>query len=121
MLGFLKRKPTAHIGEILVSEEALSDKAETYDAVQDVVDFTNAAMHTALLNESEFPVEATQIYQADYYVAQVKNGGHSQYLSNGAQNFAFMDHALAALKMIGCLPYAACLRDLQDGARAKPQ
>jgi hypothetical protein len=67
--------------EILVPAEALTDESGA-NLVQAVVNFTNWAMSDAYLFPSEFPVEALCAYYADYYLAEVDNGGHAQWACN---------------------------------------
>lgn len=70
---------------ILVPEESLSDSDGPIGAnlVQATVDFVNWALGEAALLPGEFPAEAYCSYYADYYLAQVNNGGHSQWAHNG--------------------------------------
>jgi hypothetical protein len=64
---------------ILVDEQVLGDDSAL---VQAVVDFVNAILDDAKLVPDEYPVEAMWSYYADYYLAQVNNGGHGQFAHN---------------------------------------
>lgn len=125
MLSLFKRRPTTpHFSEILLDEDAFRDGARPADAVQDMVDYINALIHGALFKNTEIPQEAYQLYCADIYIAQVENGGHSQFLANGPAHSPDRDVlalALAGLKMINCTEIADCLADLINWARANPE
>jgi hypothetical protein len=54
-----------------------------YDLVQSVVNFVNFALRNAYFNRDEIAQNAMRAYHVDYYLAQVNNGGHSQYAANG--------------------------------------
>src|SRR5262245_18231912 len=57
--------------------------------VKAVVDFVNAMMSLGLYTRFEIPAKAVQAYHADYYLAQVNNGGHGQFISNCRDNLRF--------------------------------
>lgn len=108
-------------GEILVPEAAA---ASDVDLVAGVVDFVNWAMGSAHLVSGEIAPETLWSYHADYYLAQVNNGGHGQFARNsrmGAQTLANCRHGLVAM---GATEYVAILDDFMrimsgDSARAK--
>lgn len=124
MFSTFKRKFSApSFSHILVSEEAMAPDANPYDAMQAVVDFTNAVMHSALFKVGEFPIEAYQIYCADLYVAQVNNGGHSQFLynvGNPSSRNEVIEMAKAGMVLIGCSLYTQCLEDLTGWVAQNP-
>lgn len=125
MISIFGHKPgRPHCPFIYVSAEALAGGDNYYDAAQDVVDYTNAVFHDSLYKLGEFPHEAYALYLADYYVAEVKNGGHSRYLGNDRNSLSStssLPEALGGLDMIGCKPYADCLRDLQKWVKGNPK
>jgi Domain of unknown function (DUF4375) len=59
-----------------------SDPEKAYDLVQAVVNFVNAMMGEGIYSRDEIPAKAMQAYHADFYLAQVNNGGHSQFIHN---------------------------------------
>lgn len=124
MFMFFKRNSGApHCPFIYVSEEGLSEGAESYHAAMDVVDYVNAVMHASLYKVGEFPEEAYALYAADYYIGQVKNGGHSQYISNDRNSLAAestIPYAIGGLELIGCKPFAECLKDMQTWMKRNP-
>ena len=51
-----------------------------------VIDYVNVLMSQGRFNRREIPDLAIAAYHADYYLAQVSNGGHSQFIHNCAAN-----------------------------------
>lgn len=108
-LGF---KPQGLIcPHILIPAAVMADEDE-YALVQAVIDFVNWAFNQAGLIPGEFPVEALDSYFADYYVAQVKNGGHAQYISNSGWTDVTNRCATRGLTAMGASGYAAVNQDL---------
>lgn len=124
MFNIIRRKfSTPSFSHILVSEDAVALDADPYDAMQDIVDFTNAVMHSALFKIGEFPIEAYQLYCADFYVTQVDNGGHSLFLYNAgdpASRNEIIEMAKAGMALIGCRLYLQCLENLADWIAQNP-
>ena len=50
--------------------------------VEAVVDYVNFLFQHALFTRDEIATEALQLYHCDYYLAQVRNGGHAQLIGN---------------------------------------
>ena len=111
-------------GRVLVRQSAY-DKAKSgeddYALVGAVVDFVNAMTGPGYYRRDEFPQKAMQVYHADYYLAQVNNGGHSQFIHNTGGNapFTFAD-ARAGLGAMGA-PHLAHLQAMIDWIAANPQ
>lgn len=126
MLSMLRRlaKPAQpQIPAIYVPQDVLAPEANYYEATIAVVDYTNAVMHDALYLLGEFPQEAFQIYNADYYMAEVLNGGHSQFLHNDRMQPggpAALEHALAGMELIGYSALADTLRALKAWVAQNP-
>lgn len=127
MLSLLKRitkNNRPNIPAIYISQEALEPDANYYDGVMDLVDYTNSAMHGALYLSGEFPIEAELLYFADYYMAEVLNGGHSQFVHNhrtqsgGPEGFA---HGLKGMELINCAPLADLMQKLQVWMETNPE
>lgn len=69
----------------LISPQIIVDAAALDDdegLVYAVVDYVNRVQQEARLMPGEYPEEASWAYCADYYLAQVNNGGHGQYAFN---------------------------------------
>jgi hypothetical protein len=47
-----------------------------------VVDYVNDVQRVGVYAQHELPARAMQVFHADYYVAEVNNGGHSQLIGN---------------------------------------
>jgi hypothetical protein len=90
--------------EILVSEDALDDDIEL---VQAVVDYVNDVQEQARLSSGEYPEEASWSYCADYYLAQVNNGGHGQYAHNSRMMPRGLRDCRLGLEAMGAHEYLA--------------
>ncbi|WP_157946773.1 DUF4375 domain-containing protein [Thalassobius sp. I31.1] len=125
MFGILKRqKPEPALQEIYLSEEALAPDAPHYSVMMGIVDYTNAVMHSALYKVGEFPEEAYCLYNADYYMGEVLQNGHSRYLMNDRNSGAdesSLHYALRAMEMIGCAELQQILQELADWVAANPE
>ena len=116
MFGFFKKKP-AGVREILIPASAIADDAAVYAPVSAVVDFVNAVLHRGHYRRWEIPQAALDAYHADYYYAQVCNGGHSQFIRNSGMPDATLDDAEAGLAAMGATEMLACLREMRAWAR----
>jgi hypothetical protein len=65
----------------LIVAQSAFDSEEPLDLVYSLVDVVNG-MYEAHLYDEEIAEEALSHYLLDYYIAQVTNGGHSQFLYN---------------------------------------
>ena len=92
------------IGEILVPEAAA---ATDIDLVPAVVDFVNWAIGPAHLVLGEIAPEAFWSYHADYYLAQVNNGGHAQFAHNSQMGAQTLDNCRRGLIAMGATEYVA--------------
>jgi hypothetical protein len=85
-----------------------------------VVDFVNAALQQGYFLRDELLQKALQVYHADYYLEQVNNGGHSQFIHNSrsiAQHVC--SDALNGLDAMNA-PHAAVLRSMMTWVAAHP-
>src|SRR5262245_6538776 len=81
------------LAHVIVPRSAVlqaAEPAKAYDLVQAVVNFVNTMTGDGLYTRSEIPAKAMQAYHADFYLAQVKNGGHSQFIHNSHNNLSFV-------------------------------
>lgn len=78
------------------------------DAVMAVVDYVNE-LRAQLWNEDEIAEIAWQIYYADFYEAQVRNGGHSQFFFNARPWPEVSRLARGGLLVVGASQQAAIL------------
>jgi hypothetical protein len=65
---------------IVVSRDSIESK-DAYDVIWSNVDFLNA-LFAAYIGEAEVSRDALMSYYVDYYLAQVNNGGFSQFVYN---------------------------------------
>jgi hypothetical protein len=93
--------------------EAARDPQQAHRLAQAVVQFVNMMTREGLYTRDELLPKATQAFHADFYLAQVNNGGHAQFIQNSHNNadFALAD-VQAALKAIQVEPYAAIVEQL---------
>lgn len=89
---------------ILVPSGEMADEGGA-DLVQATVDFTNWAMNDAHLLPGEFPLEALCAYYADYYLAEVNNGGHAQWACNSDYHPLVVKTAGWGLEAMGAHEY----------------
>lgn len=68
-----------------------------------VVDYVNRIQDAGVYTRRELPAVVMQAYHADYYLAQVYNGGHSQFIGNTGMEMlpTTSGDALAGLKAMG--------------------
>jgi len=87
-----------------------------------IVEFTNHIRAAAQYANHELPREVLGIYYADYYLAQVNNGGHSQYVGNSGKGLAAnIDYALQGLETIGAEEQYRTLAGLKAWITANPE
>lgn len=64
------------------------------DLVSQLVNDVKALASTALYHHDELWPELVGLYHLDFYVAQVRNGGHSQFAHNSQANFQYVLNAV---------------------------
>lgn len=104
--------PTAagKLGTVIVPRSAIARAGESgnYDLVQALVNFVNAMTGEGLYSRFELEQKAMQSFHADFYLAQVNNGGHSQFIHNSFGNLPFViadvRAGLAAMKAHAFVP-----------------
>lgn len=119
MLGLLSSKDP-HVREIVVPDSAVAPEAERYALVMAVVDFVNRMQSQGQYRRWELPDEAMQVYHADYYYAQVCNGGHSQFLGNSRLNPFTLADAEAGLHAMGGGIFLDCFQKMRAWIDANP-
>jgi Domain of unknown function (DUF4375) len=87
-----------------------------------VVDYVNDIQHAGVFATHELPPKAMQAYHADYYEAQVKNGGHSQFIFNArGQLPAATADALAAFAAMGATVQHQILAEMATWVKSNPE
>ncbi|WGH79021.1 DMP19 family protein [Jannaschia ovalis] len=105
--------PGARRKRVIVPDAVLGPDAQPYALIGAVVDWTNAARDRGFYAAGEIDEVAPQAYNADYYYAQVCNGGHAQFRHNSRMDPLTIAHALTGLRAAGLEPLAACLAELE--------
>lgn len=87
-----------------------------------VVDYVNQIQRVGVFTRDELPAVAMQAYHADYYLAQVYNGGHSQFIGNtgAAQLPTTAGDALGGLKAMGAGAQHQILLEMMAWMEANP-
>jgi len=72
---------------IVVSQSAFDAYPDdSYPLVANLIDYVNTLTHRGRYNRAEIPPRAMQAFHMDYYLAQVNNGGHAQFVHNCGAN-----------------------------------
>ncbi len=95
--------PVEPTSDIIVPRSAFDAWPEDSDPLVDaIVDYVNTLSNQGLFKRSEIHAVARQAFHCDYYLAQVLNGGHAQFVGNtGALIGETWDDVIAALLAIG--------------------
>lgn len=116
---FWKRSSgTPSVPRILVVQSSLTGDDWVLPAA--VVDFVNFATGEAHYRREELPQSALQTYHVDYYIAQVNNGGHGQFLHNSGWPAQAITDIAAGLDAIGHPEAAAIFADLVKFSSSEP-
>jgi hypothetical protein len=92
------------LATVVIPRDAIEGAHEPDKAVTHaVVDYVNDIQRAGVYPRHEMPAVAMQAYHAEYYLAQVSNGGHSQFIRNTgiAMLPTTSGDALAGLKAMG--------------------
>ncbi|MEM6585696.1 MAG: DUF4375 domain-containing protein [Pseudomonadota bacterium] len=120
MFGKRKAPATAHLPVIIVRQSAL-DSEDVYELPYAVVQYVNYVLQEAMFLRSEIPQEAMWAFHVDYYIAQVNNGGHSQYVGNSGWHDYQIADIRAGLKAIGQEDAIELYEDLCAFADSHPE
>lgn len=112
MFKFFK-KSAKKLKVITVPESVLADDAKDYALMMAIVNWFNKVQNEGAFLMGEMPAAACQAYHADYYLAQVNNGGHAQFALNSQMNPVVLHWALEGLKAAGLDEMYQCLKELE--------
>jgi hypothetical protein len=125
---FGKRAPDAPaearpVTDVVVSQSAYESDDPAVIVAQNV-DFVNRLLNQGAYLPDEVPLNARRSYHTDYYLAQVSNGGHGQFVGNSGWARVVIKDIGDGLAAIGAAPFDAIFHDLcrligSDGARAE--
>lgn len=103
------------------SFESAKAPGDEYMLPMAVVDFVNDIQQAGVYVHDEMPDNVMAAYHADYYLAQVNNGGHAQFIHNAG---ALLDVALkdirAALTAMGARDHLSIFEDVAAWVAAHP-
>jgi hypothetical protein len=103
------------IKELVLPREEV-DSGDPYSVIQCNIDFLNYLFETARYLPGEIIPEPIWSYEVDYYLAQVNNGGHGQYVGNSGIITGTKALAIEATKRglaaMGADDYGAIYADL---------
>lgn len=84
------------------------------------VNYVNTLLRGGVPAEG-LPGAFLDLYALDFYEAQVRNGGHSQFVGNsGGRLRANLEHALRGAQMLGMPELVQVLRECRDWCEANP-
>lgn len=143
MFGFFSRKPkksadkpigapspaAAHLSKagllvpVIVPRSTVEEAVEQpFELVFAVEKFIHAMVSNGLYRHSEINAKAMQVSHADLYSAEVKNGGHSQFIHNAGQEFdAMVANARAGLTAAGAKGQLATLEKMSVWVAEHPE
>jgi len=100
--------------KIFVPSSSVAEGAERYAMVQSIVNWLNVARDQGCYIADEIAEEAPQLYNADYYYAQVCNGGHAQFRHNSRMDPMTLIHAQNGLLAAGLTELHSCISALVE-------
>ncbi len=108
----------------IVVPRSVYDGADPADLVLAVVNYVNAMFQHGQFQRDELPRSALMAYHSDFYLAQVANGGHGQFVGNSGWVPVIVEDIRLGLQAMRAGPYAGIFTDLvrlieSDKARAK--
>ena len=104
---------------IVVSRESVRSD-EAYDVIQSNIHFVNA-LFAEHLRPEEVSHDALLSYYVDYYLAQVNNGGFSQFVYNSRWRPGVIDRVREGLKVMGAKQNLALFEEGASGVSALGQ
>lgn len=101
--------------------DAAAEPDGAYHMSAAIVDYVNDVQQAGVFARHEMPAKAMQAYHADYYLAQVNNGGHSQFIGNSGELLrTITGDALAGLEAMGATAQHRILIEMAAWAAANP-
>ncbi len=102
----------AAISEILLPRSAC-ENGNPGAIVSANIRFLNALMDQGTFRHEELPINAMRSYHIDYYMTQVNNGGHGQFVTNSRWGEQTIRNISAGLRAMGAGPYTDIFDDLR--------
>ncbi|MDB5555073.1 MAG: hypothetical protein JWL86_5057 [Rhizobium sp.] len=99
---------------IYVPDRLVSGDVDRFELVNFVVKFADRMLVEGACPPSDMPRNLMQLYHLDYYVAQVMNGGHYQFIDNCFDDFLNnLQFAIDGLMAIGAYAHLDIIRDFE--------
>jgi hypothetical protein len=112
MFGWPGSKQAAPALPVIIVPRSSVESDEDYRLPCAVVEFVNHALRKAMFRRDEIPPAALQAFNVDYYIAQVNNGGHSQFVHNSHWHDYVIHDLRGGLKASGCIEAQELFEDL---------
>ena len=111
-----------HLDLIVVPQSAMDALPHNPDAlVEAVVDYVNFLFHEAQFNRFEIAPEAVQLYHCDYYLAQVKAGGHAKFVADAEAVMAYIvEDVLTGLQAVDAKAHLGLAQEMADWIAQNP-
>ncbi len=101
--------------------DAAAEPDGAYHLSAAIVDYVNDVQQAGVFARHEMPAKAMQAYHADYYLSQVNNGGHSQFIGNSGELLRTITaDALVGLEAMGAGAQHQILTEMAAWAAANP-
>ncbi|SHH09284.1 protein of unknown function [Cognatiyoonia sediminum] len=112
-----------HLDLIVVPESAMDAFPDDPNPLVDaMVNYVNFLTQQAQFNRFEISAEAIQAYHVDYYLAQVKNGGHAQFVGNSGANLAYtLADVIDGLKAMKAFDHLALAEKMSKWVAENPE
>jgi hypothetical protein len=110
--------------ESIIVKQSIFDDPDDKKIVNAVVDFVNTLRERGAYSNSELPANAVRAYYVDYYLAQVMNGGHSQFIHNSRLQEGELQSIREGLAALNLVSFIDIFKDfeeqvMRDMARAR--
>ncbi|MGB1236294.1 MAG: DMP19 family protein [Planktomarina sp.] len=108
------------LNDILVPQSALADDAPEYALTAAIQDF-QYMMEQHHVDLDQLSAEVKLSCNIDYYIGQVNNGGHSQYIANSGVDFALFENVEKALSLMGATRILKLHQQMHEWCRENPK
>jgi hypothetical protein len=120
--GRPSRKRGPQLGNIVVAQTAVDClSSDPGPLIRAVVDFVNRMVGESCFEFDELPESAMQAYHVDYYLGQVNNGGHSQFVHNSHLNADTLGNIERGLEAMGADNFLRIFRSMTTWAAEHPE
>lgn len=116
-MGFKSRERAAVAADAVIVSDRSFASSEPYDIIESNISVVNV-MFEEHLRADEIAPDAMCSYWVDYYLAQVKNGGFSQFVYNSRWALAIISAVAEGLRAMGAKEHAALFARGREQVRA---